>query len=163
MPKIVSFALFVLGSAGLIGCGSDPCPICPVCTISTPEPTPLPTPSPVPYVPPPPGEASCVETAPLFDQIVTIAIDQVINEHPEWFNSEAQPGWIIALRPGSYMQAVIDKINAQPPLKADYGWFHRWAMISVKNGNEFSEDYHLLTSWNAVRRDYGQTCRPATF
>jgi hypothetical protein len=95
--------------------------------------------------------------------MVVDAIDQVLGEHPEWFNHEALPGWAIAVRPGSYMQAVIDKINAQPPHKADYGWFHPWAMISVKNNNDFSEDYHLLTSWNAVRRDYGQTCRPATF
>ncbi|MBN2369945.1 MAG: hypothetical protein JXO72_05610 [Vicinamibacteria bacterium] len=162
-PRTISWALFALFSVYLAGCGSDPCPVCPVCVISTPAPTPIPTPTPIPYVPPKPGTAFCTETTPLFDDIVFAAIDQAQQAHPEWFDSETVAGWTIALRPGSFMQFVIDKINAQPPHRADYGWFHPWALISVKNSNDFSEDYHLLTSFNAVRRFYGQTCRPATF
>jgi hypothetical protein len=99
----------------------------------------------------------------LFEDVVFAATDQVLREHPEWFDSEIKVPWIIAIEPESFMQAMLDKVDAQPSLQAARGWFHPWAVMSVKNSNEFSEDYHLLSSFNGVRKRYGQTCRPAMF
>jgi hypothetical protein len=134
-------------------------------TTPTPTPRPTPTPSPTPnsYVPPAPGTARCSETVALYEDVVFTATDQVLQEHPEWFDSTIRPPWMIAIEPEKFVQTLIAKINAQPPLKAANGWFDSWAVISVKENNDFSEDYHVLASFYGVRKRYGQTCRPATF
>jgi hypothetical protein len=152
--------MFVLISITLSGCGSEQPSLNPVAP-STPTPTPIPTPT--PYVPPEPGEASCAEKDPLFAGLVFSSINEVLEENPEWFDSVSLQDWVVAKEPDKFLESVLDKINAEPPHKAQPGWFFPWAVISVKTNNEFSEDYHLLTSSNAVRWFYGQTCHPATF
>jgi hypothetical protein len=160
MQRLVWNPMVVLVAIALSGCGSEQPALNPVAP-STPTPTPVPTPT--PYVPPEPGEASCAEIEPLFAGLVFSSINEVIEENPEWFDHESLPDWVIAKEPDKFLESVLDKINARPPHKADRAWFIPWAVISVKNSNKFSEDYHLLTSSNAVRWFYGQTCRPAAF
>ncbi|MBN2369078.1 MAG: hypothetical protein JXO72_01180 [Vicinamibacteria bacterium] len=149
----------LLVSAALAGCKSQSCPVCPVCPTSTATPSPMPTPT--PYVPPAPGAAYCTETIPLFEKAVLLAIDEVQNEHPEWFDFSGMPP--VVVKPDDFQQGLIAKINAQPPLQAAQGWFDSWAMLSVKDSNELSEDYHIISSSYHLRKKYGQTCRPATF
>ncbi|MBN2370402.1 MAG: hypothetical protein JXO72_07935 [Vicinamibacteria bacterium] len=161
MPKTVSTIFSMIVLVFLSGC-SEQVPLNPVAP-STPTPTPTPIPTPTPYVPPEPGEASCDETEPLFAGIVFSSINQVLEENPEWFDHESMQDWVIAKEPEKFLESVLDKINAQPPHKAAPGWFFPWAVISVKTNNRRSEDYHLMTSSNAVRWFYGQTCSPATF
>jgi hypothetical protein len=159
MQRTTSLFIFVLVASAFVGCSSNQsCPICPVCP--TPMPTQTPTPSPTPYVPPAQPD-HCTETIPLFEDAVFLAIAEVENEAPEWFDFSGMPP--IALEPGKFQKAVIDKINAQPPLQAAKGWFDSWAVVSVKDSDELSEDYHILSSSCVVRKKYGQTCRPATF
>jgi hypothetical protein len=157
--------LLFSGCALMIGCGgSTSNPVNPS-PIATPTPTPSPAPTPTPYEPPPNGEAVCVESDPVFSNIVTEAIDQVRADRPEIFDYESMPGWILTIRPGRFVQTVVDNINARRSYRAVRHWYEYEHAISVKNSNGFSETYFILTSFNGIVRvhSYTETCRPAEF
>ncbi|MBN2370035.1 MAG: hypothetical protein JXO72_06070 [Vicinamibacteria bacterium] len=157
--------LLMLSCALVIGCGdsaSNPVNSSP--PAATPTPAPTPTATATPYVPPPNGTAVCVESEPVFSDLVTEVIDEIREERPDIFDYESMPGWIITIRPGRFVQTVVEKIDARPQYRAVRHWYNENA-LSVKENNEYSETYFILTSFNGVNRirAYSETCRPAEF
>jgi hypothetical protein len=150
-------------------------------TPSNPTPSPSPTataPSPPPTTPPsapPVGGASCPfgmgdpdtfcvrKSAALLGSVDT-AIDQVVQQHPDWFNQNdiSGPGGYKLLKdPASYHQAVVANLQGAGMCAETDN-----TSLSVRNGTAFSEDYDILLATGFVRRgegSYRQTCTPPSF
>jgi hypothetical protein len=150
----VALAALVLAACG--GGGKDGPP-------TAPPPVPTPTPVAVP-TPEPPLSASCERlplgsaTAPCrgegasFLTEVVDAINTLKSEHPEYFRGDT-----VLNLPGYYVGLI--RILDRGGLCAAYDGEE----LAVKNSNDFSDQYKVLTSWNEVRRAYMVTCTPAVF
>jgi len=153
--RVSSVVLAALALAHCGGGGKGESPTVPV--------APTPTPVAVPTSEPP-LSASCerlplgAENAPCraegasFLGEVKGAIDTLKSEHPEYFRGET-----VVNLPGYYVGLI--RILDRDGLCAAYDGEE----LAVKNSNDFSDQYKVLTSWNEVRRSYMVTCTPAVF
>jgi hypothetical protein len=99
--------------------------------------------------------------------LVDGAINQVIEEHPQYFDLtvEAGPhtGQFRVLRKEQYIDAVLENLRALGLCaeRADYDW----EIIQVKETNDLSEDFDIYLSDGYIRRGgaYRQSCTPASF
>jgi hypothetical protein len=95
---------------------------------------------------------------------VMAAVDKVSKDHPEFFDfTEHARGtdWYKVLNPDAYTRGVVTNLLAA-------GVCARWdgEEINVKNTNDWSENYDILTAENFVRLGEGSyrvTCYPAYF
>ena len=125
----------------------------------------VPTPTPVAVATPqPPLSASCErlplgtanapcrgESASFLAEVID-AIDALKSERPEYFR-----GNTVVNLPGYYVGLI--RILDREGLCAAYDGEE----LAVKNSNDFSDQYKVLTSGNEIRRSYMVTCTPAVF
>ena len=95
---------------------------------------------------------SCRDESPSFMVEVNDAIDQLMREHPEYFSGDTVRNL------GGYYVGIIKILDSKNICAAFDG-----EELAVKNSNDFSDQYKLITSWNQVRRFYIGTCYPALF
>ncbi len=137
---------------------------------STCTPAAFPTPGPGP-IPPPAGcslpssrEVACGPSSQSFQGDLNAAIDQVVKEHPEVFDTNEAKGTAdgYAVRdPNAYVTFVAAALTQR-------GYCGRWdgEEMVVKRTNEFTDHYDILTGDNFIRRGNGQyrvSCYPAAF
>ena len=129
---------------------------------SAPDPAPPSTQSVAPATPGPPAEVygcglprgtglgrSCGRESPQFMDAINAAIDKTIEEHPELFRDLLATG-------GQYMDEVVENLR-----RAGFCALNDGEEIAIKNSNDFSEQYDILSSGGNVLRAYMVTCRPA--
>jgi hypothetical protein len=92
---------------------------------------------------------SCPKAAPQFMDAVNAAIDKAMEERPELFRNLLATG-------GEYMDEVVENLR-----RAGYCALNDGEEIAVKNSNDFSEQYDILSSGGHVLRAYMVTCYPA--
>jgi hypothetical protein len=131
----------------------------------TPELTPTPLPEPTPYSPPDPSDIVCQPDTPRFRDVVTQAQEYLKKAHPDWFDYESMPGWVITTEPWPYFDAMIETINQMEGGKyqARPHFYEPDSHVAIKTSNEFSEAYHIITSFHGLTKGYAFTCRPAEF
>jgi len=104
----------------------------------------------------------------LADQVlvadVNAAIDRLAAHHPEYFDltNTVGPGEWRVLQPPAYLAGLVDELRTAGFCAETDGA----AIVSVKDGNDASEDYNVLLPTDHVQRGnrlYAQTCRPASF
>jgi hypothetical protein len=93
------------------------------------------------------------------------AIDQVVREHPDYFNLNEQQGGggYRLLNRNGYISAVIAALGKRG-LCAAVDMFGE--LLMVKRGDDQSEEFTIDTSRGFLRRgegSYGATCTPAAF
>jgi hypothetical protein len=152
----------------LAACGDD--------TPNTPPEPSAPPASAAPTAPPPPsptlpGQASCSRiglgtfnencprSGPHHQAQVEQAIDMVLQQKPEIF--ENHPLGKKVLSPGQLLVGVIENLD-----RMGYCADFDGEEVQVKNSNDLSDQYHLITSNFLLRRGeamYRATCFPATF
>lgn len=92
---------------------------------------------------------SCGRESPEFMEAINGAIDKAIDEHPELFRDLHQTG-------GEYMDEVVENLR-----RAGFCALNDGEEIAIKNNNDFSEQYDILSAGGHVLRAYMVTCRPA--
>jgi hypothetical protein len=103
------------------------------------------------------------ESATLLGPLET-AIDQVMREHPEYFNpGDTQPGtdFVRILNPDAYFRDLTIAINRQGLCA-----FYDGEEMAIKRENRYSEQYDLYGGAGYARRGQGSyqvTCYPAAF
>lgn len=130
----------------------------------------FPTPPP-PFAPsngcalPPSHEIACGrEESSRFPGHVDQAIDDVAQAHPEYFDfKDHQQGtdWFKVVNTDGYIDGMVAAMKKK-------GYCARWdgEELVVKNSNELSEHYDILTGLNYIRRgggSYRTSCYPAAF
>jgi hypothetical protein len=100
----------------------------------------------------PDSEATCSEPAALFETEVRMAVDEVRNTHPDWFDG------FYVINVGAYYVEVIKALDRMGLCAAFDG-----DELGVKRDDNVSEQYDILTSTNQVRSFYIGACRPAVF
>lgn len=154
----------VIGLAGLAHwgcCGCDDKPASPSgpTAVATPTPTPTPAPTPTPVSctisPTLPATFRCAaEPPPKFEAIVVAAQDQVRRDHPDAFDGQGK-----VINQATYTGYVAQVLRSQG----------RCAIggtddeISIKENNDSSELYDLVTSNRDSWTGYIFTCRPSLF
>lgn len=135
------------------------------------RPAAFPTPPPG-DIPPPPGctlppshEIACGAYNPTFLVVVQAAIDEVVQEHPEIFDKNDTAGGVPdgykVLDINRYHQYVVDAV-----IKKGFCARFDGEEIVVKNTNEFSDHFDVLTGNSHIRRGAGEyrvSCYPAAF
>jgi hypothetical protein len=150
------------------------------------EPTPSPTPTPAPAATPTPVpsptpvnariacgvgrgngsglEATCPRREESFLTQVNVAIDRVVQKHPNYFdfdNQRGDDGFFVKNVNGYYGEVVQELGNMGLCAVVDGG-----GEIAVKTNNSSNDQYHILISSGHVRRgatSYRVTCSPAWF
>jgi hypothetical protein len=149
----VAAVTVALPSCGGGGKGNTPTvPVVPAPTpavVSTPEP---PLAASCERLPLGTADAPCRGESASFLAEVSDAIDTLKNQHPEYFR-----GNTVLNLPGYYVGLI--RILDREGLCAAYDGEE----LAVKNSNDFSDQYKVLTSWNEIRRSYMVTCTPAVF
>jgi hypothetical protein len=87
-------------------------------------------------------------------------MDEVVNEVSRERPDLVRDGWLVGSW-SQYEDAVVQKL-----LGRGYCAVFHIEEVSVKNTNDFSEQYKLAFSWGQLRRasdSWRATCRPATF
>ena len=92
---------------------------------------------------------SCGREDPQFQDAINAAIDKTMDEKPEIFRDLLANGT-------EYMDTVVDNLR-----KAGFCALNDGEEIAIKNSNDFSEQYDILSSGGNVLRAYMATCRPA--
>ena len=164
-----ALATLVAVSLSCSGGSSTPSAITPTTTLP-----PAPSPSPLPSSAPSPSTASCQygkgtpdtfcskgSAAHLSD--VNGAINQLVAQHPEYFNTSDTngPDAYRVLNPAAYEAGVMANLQASGFCTELNG-----NVMSVRKGTEFSEDYDILLSTGFIRRGNGSylsTCTPPSF
>ena len=149
----LALAALPLGTCG--GGGKGGAPTAPV--VPTTPPVPGPTPQ-------PPLSASCErlplgaanapcrgESASFLGEVID-AIDTLKGERPEYFRGDT------VVNRGGYYAGLIRVLDRSGLCAAYDG-----EELAVKNTNDFSDQYKVLTSWDEIRRTYMVTCTPAVF
>jgi len=168
IQRAARFAVPSLGLALFAACGgggSSPTPITtPPTTTLAPAPTPTP---PVGASSCPLGkgtaDTTCRKTTATFLDPVEAAIDLLAQQKPEIFNLQDQrgTGGYYVKDVDAYYEGVVKNLQAAGVCAGfDY------AYLNVKNTNDFSEQYDILTSSSHARRGsstYQGTCSPANF
>lgn len=161
-----SLALVLGASATLFACGSET-PVAPPAAAPTPAPAPAPSATPRAFSCPLPALPDFGGTCPKLRgehwQIVDAAIEQVIREHPEYFNldNDGGGGTFQVLDRSRYIGAVITALHARGICARE-----ELEEIQVKTTNDFNEQYAIWSSWGHIRRGPGSyitTCFPARF
>lgn len=126
-------------------------------------PTPAPTPTPAATAPPlsascaklPQGNpaAKCDAQTPDFLADVKEAIDTLRGERPDIFSGDQ------VLNVGAYFVGVIKNLDRRGLCAAT----EDGEELGVKRGNDYSEQYDILTARDTVRYYYVGTCAPAVF
>ena len=162
-------ALVVLGlvlAAGCGGGGSSPTPVTtpPTTTLA---PAPSPTPSPVGSSSCPLGkgtaDTSCYKASPTFLSQLDEAIELLVQQKPEIFNLQDQrgTGGYYVKDSEAYYEGVVKNLQATGVCA---GFDFKY--LNVKNTNEFSDQYDILTSSSHAWRgaaSYQGSCYPANF
>lgn len=169
-------ALAAAASAGIVifglSCSSSSSPTPPAPSPSAPVVVASPSPSPSPSAPVtgqscPYGfgtlETSCGRSGAAYVDNVNSAIDQVVQQHPDYFNTADinGPGGFRVLKPHEYQVAVVGLLQQ--------GGFCAETdddTVGVKRNSSFSETYDILLSTGHVRRGdgaYRETCNPPNF
>jgi hypothetical protein len=143
----------VLASCGGGSKGDSPT----VPAVPTPTPVAVPTPEPplstsCERLPLGSATAACRGEAASFFAEVVDAIDTLKSERPEYFRGDT------VLNRGGYYVGLIRVLDREGLCAAYDG-----EELAVKNTNDFSDQYKVLTSWNEIRRVYMVTCTPAVF
>jgi hypothetical protein len=112
------------------------------------------------------ASVACTREVSGFGAVVAAALDQITQEHPEFFDfHDVQPGgdpnWYRVNVVDGYVQGVVKILLAK-------GVCARWdgEELNVKTNNVSSENYDILTSKGYMRRgdgSYRVTCYPAYF
>ena len=95
------------------------------------------------------GRGCGFENTVFFGQ-VRAAIDRTKREHPEWFDGD------IAVEVGRYVDETVDNLRRMGFCALNDG-----EEVAVKNSNDFSEQFDIVSSRGAVIQIYTATCRPA--
>jgi hypothetical protein len=95
---------------------------------------------------------TCRDETPSFMVEVNDAIDELMRVHPEYFNGDTVRNL------GGYYVGIIKILDGKNICAAFDG-----EELAVKNSNDWSDQYKLMTSWGQVRRFYVGTCYPALF
>jgi hypothetical protein len=166
--------LAVFSSAGVVlfglSCsGSSSSPTPPAASPSVPAASPS---APAPSTPPttqscPYGfgtlETFCGRSGAQFVGTVNSAIDRVVEQHPDYFNTSDTngPGGFKVLKPHEYQVGVVAALQTTGFCAETDD-----ETVAVKNGNVFSETYDILLATGHIRRGdgaYRETCNPASF
>jgi hypothetical protein len=114
------------------------------------------------------GSAVCSRDHSQLLEEVEGAIDRLIRDQPQIFDltREAAPGTqaYYVLDHDAYLQGLVDELR-KAGLCAEQN-YDGAETISVKDSNDFSEDFDVLLSDGFIRRGsgaYRQTCTPASF
>lgn len=156
-----------LSLAVLAGCGggSSTTPVQPPATTLAPAPTPTP---PVSTSSCPLGkgtaDTTCSKSSSSFVPQVDAAIELLSRQKPELFDLTDQrgPGGYLVKDFEGYYDGVVKNLQAMPGLCAGFDYVY----LNVKNTNEFSEQFDILTSSGHARRGasiYQASCLPANF
>jgi hypothetical protein len=148
------------------GTGAQPATPTPAsATINQPTPTPTPTGPTTTSCPLGKGtvDTRCNRTAPSFMGDVDAAIDQLVTEHPEIFDTRdlAGPREYKVKDVDAYYKGVASVLRTKG-FCADYDLVE----LQVKNTNDFNDQYDIMISQGYVRRgagSYRNTCSPAAF
>lgn len=155
LRRVAAGVLVALALARCGGGGKGDPPTVP--TVPAPPPVAAPTPDPplsasCERLPLGVENASCRGEAASFYSEVVDAIQTLESERPEYFRGET-----VVNLPGYYVGLI--RILDRAGLCAAYDGEE----LAVKNTNEYSEQYKVLTSWSEIRRSYMVTCTPAVF
>jgi hypothetical protein len=155
LKRSVPFLLFLVAAAGA-GPGCD------LQHSAAPDAPPVEQPAP-PGTPAPPvvvfgcglprgsgNGRNCPREGPAFEAEVAAAIDKTRREHPEWFDGD------IAVEVGRYVDETVDNLRRRGFCALNDG-----EEVAVKNTNDFSEQWDIISSRGAVIQIYTATCRPA--
>lgn len=162
-------AVFAAGAVGLLlfaGACSGSTPAAPSSPIPSTTPAPAPTPSQSAS-----GcslgkgepQASCAARSPQLLSQVEAAIDKAVRDHPSYFDTSDQPvaGSYRVLDNDGYVNAVASNLES-----AGFCVNRKDDVLQLKNTNDFSEDYDILTARGYIfrgTRSYQATCTPANF
>ncbi len=126
--------------------------------VASPTPTPAPTYQPLSAtcarLPLGSAKYTCRDETPSFMAEVNDAIDTLKAQHPEYFNAAGDR----IVNTGAYYVGIIKLLDQKNICAAFDG-----EEMAVKNSADFSDQYKLQTSWNAINRKYIGTCYPAVF
>jgi hypothetical protein len=144
----------------------------------------LPAPTPAPVVPPPPtapptarmveqgctsgrgtADAACSRSSSFYLADMDAAIEQVVREHPEYFNltEKRGEGSYRILRRDAYTSAVLDALG-QRGYCAALDMYRDFFLLKL--GDDRSEQFEIEGPSGFVRRGYASfwnACRPAAF
>jgi len=81
---------------------------------------------------------------------VRAAIDKTMAEHQEWFDGES------ALEVGRYVDETVENLRREGFCALNDG-----EEVAVKNSNDFSEQFDIISAAGNVILIYTATCRPA--
>lgn len=172
-PFTAAVAVVAVAAAVASSCGGPSSPVAPSrpSTPTPPSPTTISTPTPQANACPlGAGDASaaCAEGLPQLATAVEAAIDTLVRERPELFNTseEVTPntGQYRVLDPDAYLDGLVTRLRSQG-LCAERLLLNPENIV-VKGSNQFSEEWDVLTSSRFVRRGryaYKATCTPAAF
>jgi hypothetical protein len=171
MSRIMAVFVVVLAMVAWTGCGGgESSPSGPTYQASTPTPypSPMPSPSPTPIDVSSPDRGTCPASCweddePKFEQVLVDAEWEILNEHPEWFDRVSMAPDTKVLKLVEFWDALLDKINENPPYEASHHCRDYYGVISIKNSNRFSENFKVITSAMAVKAKYADTCWPSWF
>ena len=107
-------------------------------------------------------DVACEEGASEYLGLVEEAVDQTIDDHPEWFNLKYELGFrgFKVLEVDSYLDTVVAKLGAKGFCAA---MDPRREYLKLKRDNGQAETFEILQPQSFVKRRYLQTCRPADF
>jgi hypothetical protein len=174
-PKLLRRGAILCALVTAAACsGSSPTQPPPINVQPSATPSPSPTPTPTPTATPPVTGATCALGKGTFDarcsrggaqllSEVNAAIDRVVRARPQLFNlqEEISPGSYRVLDVPAYLQAVIGELSSGGFCAGLLG-----DQLQVKNTQDFSEEYDIITSTGFVRRGAGsfvKSCTPAAF
>jgi hypothetical protein len=172
LALVVAIGAFGCGGGGgspTGGTNTQPTPTPGAATISQPTPTPTPTSTPTGPVASscPLGKGTvdtrCARTTASFLAEVDAAIDQLVSEKPEIFDTRdlAGPREYKVKDPDAYYKGVAAVLRTKG-FCSDYDLIE----LQVKNSNDFNDQYDIMISQGYVRRgagSYRNTCSPAAF
>ncbi len=135
-------------------------------TTQSPAPGPTPGPNPPPTANGLPSQSpttSCAYQSAMFAADIEWAIDQVIDQKPQFFDMSDQAAYRKprVLNAQGYTNSVVQALG-----RRGYCALFDGEEIAIKNVQAFNEQYDILTSSGYVRRGPGayiSTCRPAWF
>lgn len=109
-------------------------------------------------------EITCGRESSQFIVVVGEAIDQVVREHPDYFNlagKQPGPGWYEITNVAAYDNAVVEALKAKGLCSR-----HDGEELVVKGTNTVSEHFDISTAEGNIRRgdgSYRSSCYPAAF
>jgi hypothetical protein len=155
--------LLSLGAAALLVVACEHASSTPTAVV-TPPPAPAPEPTPVKIfgcgLPRGAGDGRrCFRESPSFQGEINDAIEKVIAEHPEYFDfgtDRGVPRDFRVLDVPRYVDEVVYNLRS-----AGFCAFNDGEEIGLKNSNDFSDQYDIITGHGYILRGYTVTCYPA--